>query len=252
MTALASTRGQLKLTKPFEKILAIVAHRQTVCHVRFTQVTLKAQSRGTQRTECTSYRSLRFSITLLLPQTCRNIWVASDEEKLVSLLCAWVLIDHGLPRSHVTPGAPARKEVFETALGGSAQTQSDVFLVFSGTRNPLVKTVFLARSTKVDKKKIQVQTLHCSQQLLSKSSQSNQTSTRNDFWSHDYVQFWTDLLMKTVWLISFAKLVKMPAKLLDWSAQIWHNSSSLCFQTHVVVVVVVVVVFHIKSPSHSF
>ena len=62
----------------------------------------------------------------------------------------------GLDRSrftglHVTPGAPARKEVFETALEGPARTQSDVFLVFSRTGNPLVKTVFLRGQRKLTK-----------------------------------------------------------------------------------------------------
>ena len=55
------------------------------------------------------------------------------------------------PGSHVTPGAPARKEVFETALQGPARTQSDVFLVFSRTGNPLVKTVFLRGQRKLTK-----------------------------------------------------------------------------------------------------
>ena len=55
------------------------------------------------------------------------------------------------PGSHVTPGAPARKEVFETALEGPARTQSDVFLVFSRTGNPLVKTVFLRGQRKLTK-----------------------------------------------------------------------------------------------------
>ena len=55
------------------------------------------------------------------------------------------------PGSHVTPGAPARKEVFETALDGHARTQSDVFLVFSRTGNPLVKTVFLRGQRKLTK-----------------------------------------------------------------------------------------------------
>ena len=55
------------------------------------------------------------------------------------------------PGSHVTPGAPARKEVFETALDRPARTQSDVFLVFSKTGNPLVKTVFLRGQRKLTK-----------------------------------------------------------------------------------------------------
>ena len=55
------------------------------------------------------------------------------------------------PGSHVTPGAPARKEVFETALEGPARTQSDVFLVISRTGNPLVKTVFLRGQRKLTK-----------------------------------------------------------------------------------------------------
>ena len=55
------------------------------------------------------------------------------------------------PGSHVTPGAPARKEVFETALEGPARTQSDVFLVFSRTGNPLVRTVFLRGPRKLTK-----------------------------------------------------------------------------------------------------
>ena len=55
------------------------------------------------------------------------------------------------PGSHVTPGAPARKEVFETALEGPARTQSDVFLVFSRTGNPLVRTVFLRGQRKLTK-----------------------------------------------------------------------------------------------------
>ena len=55
------------------------------------------------------------------------------------------------PGSLVTPGALARKEVFETALDGPARTQSDVFLVFSGTGNPLVKTVFLRGQRKLTK-----------------------------------------------------------------------------------------------------
>ena len=45
------------------------------------------------------------------------------------------------PGSHVTLGAPARKEEFETALDGPTRTQSDEFLVFSRTGNPLVRTV---------------------------------------------------------------------------------------------------------------
>ena len=55
------------------------------------------------------------------------------------------------PGSHVTPGSPARKEVFETALDGPARTQSDVFLVFSRTGNPLVRTVFLRGQRKLTK-----------------------------------------------------------------------------------------------------
>ena len=55
------------------------------------------------------------------------------------------------PGSHVTPGALARREVFETALDGPARTQSDVFLVFSGTGNPLVKTVSLRGQRKLMK-----------------------------------------------------------------------------------------------------
>ena len=55
------------------------------------------------------------------------------------------------PGSHVTPGALARKEVFATALDGPARTQSEVFLVFSGTGNPLVKTVFLRVPRKLTK-----------------------------------------------------------------------------------------------------
>ena len=54
-------------------------------------------------------------------------------------------------RSHVTPGAPARKQVFETALDGPARTQSDVFLVLLRTGNPLVKTVFLRGQRKLTK-----------------------------------------------------------------------------------------------------
>ena len=71
-TLIPLVRGQPKLTKLWKKRLAIIAH--TYSTSRFTQVTLKAQSHWTQRTECTSYCSLRFSITLLLPPTCRNIW----------------------------------------------------------------------------------------------------------------------------------------------------------------------------------
>ena len=55
------------------------------------------------------------------------------------------------PGSHVTPGAPARKEVIETALDGPARTQSDVFLVFSRTGNPLGKTIFLRGQRKLTK-----------------------------------------------------------------------------------------------------
>ena len=55
------------------------------------------------------------------------------------------------PGSHVTPGAPARKEVFETALEGPARTQSDVFLVFSRTGDPLVRTGFLRGQRKLTK-----------------------------------------------------------------------------------------------------
>ena len=55
------------------------------------------------------------------------------------------------PGSRVTPCALARKEVFETALDGPARTQSAVFLVFSGTGNPLVKTVFLHVQRKLPK-----------------------------------------------------------------------------------------------------
>ena len=43
---------------------------------------------------------------------CIKFILANLKEKLVSLLCPWVLIDHSLPRLHITPGAPARKEVF--------------------------------------------------------------------------------------------------------------------------------------------
>ena len=79
----------------------------------------------------------------------KHLRVTSDEEKLVSMPV-------GLDRSrfqgsHVTPGAPARKEVFETALEGPARTQSDVFIVFSRTGNPLVRTVFLRGQRKVTK-----------------------------------------------------------------------------------------------------
>ena len=64
-------------------------------------------------------------------------------------------LDHGFRdrtlHTHTGPGAPARKEVFETALEGPARTQSDVFLVFSRTGNPLVRTVFLRGQRKLTK-----------------------------------------------------------------------------------------------------
>ena len=68
------------------------------------------------------------------------------------LLAMRVGVDRSrFPRSHVTPGAPARKEVFETVFEGPARTQSDVFLVFSRTGNPLVRTVFLRGQRKLTK-----------------------------------------------------------------------------------------------------
>ena len=84
----------------------------------------------------------------------KHLKVTSDEEKLVSLLCEWVFNRSRFPGSHFTPGALARKEVFETALDGPEGTQSDVFLVFSGTGNPLVKTVFLRGQGKLTKNSI--------------------------------------------------------------------------------------------------
>ena len=150
LISFAFTRGQPKLTKLWTKTCNRCPHRQRVTfQAGHAESTIPLNSEN-------------WVHELLIPQVQyypsaptnmkKHLRVTSDEEKLVSLLCEWVLIDHGFRDRTLHPGAPARKEVFETALVGPARTQPDVFLVFSRTGNPLVGTVFLARSTKVDEK----------------------------------------------------------------------------------------------------
>ena len=79
----------------------------------------------------------------------KHLRVTSDEEKLVSLLCERVLIDHGFRDRTLLPAHPLAKKSLKQLL---TDPQSDVFLVFSRTGNPFGEDGFLARSTKIDEK----------------------------------------------------------------------------------------------------
>ena len=127
-------------------------------------------SRWTQRTECTSHWSLRSSITLLLPQNMKkHLRVTSDEEKLVSLPCEWVLIDHGFRDRTLHPAHPLAKKSLKQLLTDPHEHSQTCFLYFRG--RGIHWWGRFSCAVNESWRKIQVQTLHCSQQLLRSSAE---------------------------------------------------------------------------------
>ena len=150
LIALAFTRGQPKLTKLWKKTCNRCPHRQHVTfHAGHAESTIRAAElrelsarvtdpSGPVLPSCSHKHEETFESNVGRRETC--------------LFAMRVGLDRSrFPGSHVTPRALARKEVFETARDGPARTQSEVFLVFSGTGNPLVKTVFLRGQRKLTK-----------------------------------------------------------------------------------------------------
>ena len=145
------TRSQPKLTKLWTKTCNRCPHRQRVTfQAGHAESTIPLNSENWVHELLIPLAQVQYYPPAPTNMK-KHLRVTSDEEKLVSLPCEWVLIDHGFRDRMLQPGAPARKEVFETALEGPARTQSDVFLVFSRTGNPLVKTVFLRGQRKLTK-----------------------------------------------------------------------------------------------------
>ena len=152
-----NTRGQPKLTKLWKKTCNHCPHRQHVtfqCKSRWIHNPAELRELSARVTDppgpvlpsCSHKHEETFESNVGRRETC--------------LLAMRAGLDRSrFPGSHVIPGAPARKEVFETALDGPARTQSDVFLVFLRTRNPLVRTVFLRGQRKLAKNSSTVFTL---------------------------------------------------------------------------------------------
>ena len=148
LIALAFTSGQPKPTKLWKKTCN--THRQQVAfHAGHAEST-------------TSLNSENWVHELLIPQVQyyspaptnmkKHLRVTSDEEKLVSLLCECVLIDHGFRDRTLLPAHPlAKKSLKQLLMDLREHSQPDVFLVFSRTGNPLVKTVFLRGQRKLTK-----------------------------------------------------------------------------------------------------
>ena len=79
-----------------------------------------------------------------------HLRVTSDEEKLVSLLCAWVLIEHGFRDSTLHPVHPLAKKSLKQLLI-SMNIVKCVSCIFEDGES-IDEIGFLARSTKVDDK----------------------------------------------------------------------------------------------------
>ena len=173
LISLAFTHGQPKLTKLWKKTCNRCPHRQ---HVTF----LAGHAEST-----IPLNSENWVHELLIPQVQyyppartnmkKHLKVTSDEEKLVSLLCEWVLIDHGF-RDHTLLSAHLlAKKSLKQLLTDPHEHSQTCFLYFRGRGIHWWRRFSCAVNESW--RKIQVQTLHCSQQLL-QSSQNNQTSTR--------------------------------------------------------------------------
>ena len=172
LIALAFTRGQPKLTKLWKKTCNHRPHRQHVTfHAGHAESTIPLNSEN-------------WVHELLIPQVQyppaptnmkKHLKVTSDEEKPVSLLCEWVLIDHGFRDRTILLAHSLAKKSLKQLLTDPHKHSQTCFLYFRGRGIHWWRRVSCAVNESW--RKIQVQTLHCSQQLL-QSSLNNQTSTR--------------------------------------------------------------------------
>ena len=146
LIALAFTRGQPKLTKLWKKTCP---HRQHVTfHAGHAESTIPLNSEN-------------WVHELLIPQVQyyppaptnmkKHLKVTSDEEKLVSLLCEWVLIDHGFRDRTLLPAHSLAKKSLKQLLTDPHEHSQTCFLYFRG-RESIGEDGFLARSTKADEK----------------------------------------------------------------------------------------------------
>ena len=162
LISLAFTRGQPKLTKLWTKTCNRCPHRQ--------RVTFQAG-----HAESTIPLNLENWVhELLIPQVQyyppaptnmkKHLRVTSDEEKLVSLPCEWVLIDHGFRDRTLHPAHPLAKKSLKQLLRDPHEHGQTCFLYFRGRGIHWWRRFSCAVNESW--RKIQVQTLHCSQQLL--------------------------------------------------------------------------------------
>ena len=173
MITIAFTRGQPKLTKLWKKTCNRCPHRQ---HVMFHAV--HAESTIPLNSENWVHELLIPQVQYYPPAPTnlkKHLKVASDEEKLFSLLCKWVLIDHGVRDRTFLPAHSLAKKSLKQLLTDPHEHSQTCFLYFRGRGIHWWRRFPCAVNESW--RKIQVQTLHCSQQLL-QTSQNNQTSTR--------------------------------------------------------------------------
>ena len=168
LISLAFTRGQPKLTKLWTKTCNRCPNRQRVTfQAGHAESTIRLNSEN-------------WVHELLIPQVQyyppaptnmkKHLRVTSDEEKLVSLLCEWVLIDHGFRDRTLHPAHPLAKKSLKQLLRDPHEHSQMCFLYFRG--RGIHWWGQFSCAVNESWRKIQVQTLHCSQQLL-QSSQSN-------------------------------------------------------------------------------
>ena len=168
LISLAFTRGQPKLTKLSTKTSNRCPHRQRVTfQAGHAESTIPLNSENWEH-------------ELLIPQVQyyppaptnmkKHLRVTSDEEKLVSLLCEWVLIDHGFRDRTLHPAHPLAKKSLKQLLRDPHEHSQTCFLYFRG--RGIHWWGRFSCAVNESWRKIQVQTLHCSQQLL-QSSQNN-------------------------------------------------------------------------------
>ena len=162
LISLAFTRGQPKLTKLWTKTCNRCPHRQRVTfQAGHAESTIPLNSEN-------------WVHVLLIPQVQyyppaptnmkKHLRVTSDEEKLVSLPCEWVLIDHGFRDRTLHPAHPLAKKSLKQLLRDPHEHSQTCFLYFRGRGIHWWRRFSCAVNESW--RKIQVQTLHCSQQLL--------------------------------------------------------------------------------------
>ena len=200
LIALAFTCGQPTPTKLWKNTGNRCPHRQHVTfHAGHAESTIPLNSEN-------------WVHVLLIPQVKyyppapthmkKHLRVTSDEEKLVSLLCEWVLIDHGFGDRTLLPVQPLAKKSLKQLLTDPHEHSQMCFLYFRGRGIHWWRRFSCAVNE--NWRKIQVHTLHCSQQLL-QSSQNNQTSTRKKLNTPRKQPHWSQLraMKKTSKIRSF-------------------------------------------------